>query len=58
MGYSNQKRYAQRNDLDRGLIKVCIWIPLEDRERVIRMADKLRAQARNAAAKIGIAPGR
>ena len=40
-----QARYDQRNVVQRGLIKVCIWIPEAARERVIKMAAELRRAA-------------
>ena len=48
MSTKNQERYEKRNKQERGLVKVCIWIPEESRERVVAMAETLRKRARAA----------
>lgn len=42
---TKQERYVTRVTR-KGLIKVCVWVPTEAREHVIKLANKLRALAK------------
>ena len=43
--YAAQDRYRKRQIETRGLVRVSIWIPTEARDRVLKMAKKLRRLA-------------
>lgn len=45
--YGAQERYQRRQRDTRGMVRISIWIPEEARDRVLKMAEKLRRLAKH-----------